>query len=252
MKSCPVCQRTYPDETLIYCLDDGSVLRPQYKPEATLVSPYHAATKPVQSQTLPLNWSQVPPPQRNSRWLMYSLIALVLVAIGGGLVIWLQSGKTEPRGLSAPPTEPTSSTPNQPEVARNNENKQDTESRNSSTPHVSGGDNGDPSTEKIPTAQQLVGAWRGKVSELGETFDVTFTANADGTYQYFARNRRGQTSKQHGTWQYTGGTLYQTFSNGASGKASVEWIDSDTFELTIIDNGVPAYNGLKRRYHRAG
>jgi hypothetical protein len=252
MKSCPACQRAYPDETLIYCLDDGSVLRSQYNPEATLPSPFLRATNPVQTQTLPLNWSQRPP-QRNSRWLIYSVIAVLVIAIGGGVVIWLQSGEkaTQPRGFSESPASQTSTHPNQPDVSRGNGNKQDNENRNTSTPNNNSGDK-DASSGNIPTAQQLVGVWRGKVSELGETIEVTFTAYADGTYKFFARNRRGQTSKQYGTWQYTNGILYQTFSNGASGKGSVDWIDNDTFELTIIDNGVPAYNGIKRRYHRAG
>lgn len=183
---------------------------------------------------------------------MYCVIALLIAAIGGGIVIWLQSGERDrqPRGLSASPTPQTSTTPNQPDVSRGNENKPVNENRNTSTPNINGGDEDDSSSEQIPTAQQLVGAWQGKVSELGETFEVTFTAYADGTYQYLAKNMRGQTSKQYGNWQYSDGMLYQTFSNGASGKGSIEWIDNDTFELTIIDNGVPAYNGLKRRYHR--
>ena len=254
MKSCPNCNRAYADETLTYCLDDGSVLRPQYDAEATIPSPFLRATNPAQTATIPLNWSQ-PPREGNRRWLMYSGIALLIVAIGGGVVIWLQSGgrDSQPRGLSsASQTPQPATTRNQPEVSRNNENRQDNENKNASIPEASGGDeDDDSSSETAPTAQQLVGAWRGKITELGETFNVTFTAHADGTYEYFARNRRGQTIKQYGTWQYTNGTLYQTFSNGASGKASVEWIDSDTFELTIIDNGVPAYNGLKRRYYRA-
>jgi hypothetical protein len=251
MKSCPACQRAYPDETLIYCLDDGSVLRPQYDPEATLTSPFLRATSPVQTQTLPLNWSGLPP-KRNSRWLLYSVIAVLFVAIGVGIVIWLQSRERDrqPRGLSASPTPQTSTTPNQPDVSRGNEHRQDNGNRNTSTPNIDGSDEDNPSSENIPTAQQLVGAWQGKVSELGETYEVTFTAYADGTYQYLAKNRRGQTLKQYGNWQYTDGMLFQTFANGASGKASVEWIDNDTFELTIIDNGVPAYNGLKRRYRR--
>jgi hypothetical protein len=253
MKSCPACQRAYQDETLIYCLDDGSVLRPQYDPEATLTTPFLRATSPVQTQTLPLNWSQLPP-KRNSRWLLYSVIALLFVAFGGGIVIWLQSGEKDrqPRGLSASPMPHTSSTPNQLDVSRGTENTQANENGNTSTPNINGGDKDDSSAGNIPTAQQLVGVWRGKISELGETFEVTFTASADGTYQYLVKNRRGQTAKQYGNWQYTNGMLYQTFPNGASGKGSIEWIDSDTFELTIIDNGVPAYNGLKRRYRRVG
>jgi hypothetical protein len=238
---------------LIYCLDDGSVLRPHYDTEATLTNLFLRATSPVQTQTLPINWSGLPP-KRNNRWLLYSVITLLFVAIGVGIVIWLQSreGDRQPRGLSASSTPQTSTIPTQSDVSRDNGNKGGNETENTTTPNINSGDKDDSSSGNIPTAQQLVGVWRGKVSELGETVEVTFTAYADGTYQFSTRNRRGLTSKQYGTWQYTNGTLYQTFSNGASGKGSVEWIDNDTFELTIIDNGVPAYNGLKRRYRRVG
>lgn len=36
MKSCPTCNRTYPDDTLAFCLVDGSVLSAPYDPQATL------------------------------------------------------------------------------------------------------------------------------------------------------------------------------------------------------------------------
>lgn len=252
MKSCPACQRAYPDDTLVYCLNDGSALRLQYNPEATVPSPFLGATNPVQTRTQPLHWAQQPP-QRNNPWLLYSVIALLIVAIVGGIVIWLQSGKSarQPVDVSESPAPQNATNPNQPEVSGSNDNQQDNENSGASIPNINSDDIDDTSSEMIPTAQQLVGLWRSRVTELGETFDVTFTAHADGTYQYSARNRLGQISKQNGTWQYSNGMLYQTFANGASGRGSVEWIDHDTFELTIIDNGVPAYNGVKRRYHRA-
>ena len=34
MKSCPTCNRTYPDDTLAFCLMDGSVLSAPYDPAA--------------------------------------------------------------------------------------------------------------------------------------------------------------------------------------------------------------------------
>lgn len=35
MKSCPACKRTYPDETLAFCLEDGSILSAPYDPDGT-------------------------------------------------------------------------------------------------------------------------------------------------------------------------------------------------------------------------
>jgi hypothetical protein len=106
------------------------------------------------------------------------------------------------------------------------------------------------SSENTSPSWQMVGVWRANSTEFGYSWEITYTAKADGTYQYFARNSQGGTVQDYGLWQYSDGILYQKFSNGASGKGSVEWLDRNTFLLTIIDNGTPAYNGVKRRYHR--
>src|SRR5437764_6658562 len=39
MKSCPACNRTYADDTLTFCLDDGALLSAPYDPQATLRIP---------------------------------------------------------------------------------------------------------------------------------------------------------------------------------------------------------------------
>src|SRR5437764_4142736 len=39
MKSCPTCNRTYPDDTLAFCLMDGSVLSAPYDPSQTRATP---------------------------------------------------------------------------------------------------------------------------------------------------------------------------------------------------------------------
>jgi hypothetical protein len=38
MKQCLICNRTYSDDSLRFCLEDGSILSAQYDPEATLVN----------------------------------------------------------------------------------------------------------------------------------------------------------------------------------------------------------------------
>ena len=106
------------------------------------------------------------------------------------------------------------------------------------------------SSENASPSWQMVGVWRAVSNEFGSSVEMTYTANADGTYQFFARNAQGATMQDYGLWQYSNGILYQKFSNGGSGKGSVEWLDRNTFVLTIIDNGTPAYSGVKRRYHR--
>ena len=46
MKSCPTCNRTYPDDTLAFCLVDGSILSAPYDSAATTPSPAARDTDP--------------------------------------------------------------------------------------------------------------------------------------------------------------------------------------------------------------
>ena len=46
MKSCPTCNRTYPDDTLAFCLMDGSVLSAPYDPSETRAAPVRSSEPP--------------------------------------------------------------------------------------------------------------------------------------------------------------------------------------------------------------
>jgi tetratricopeptide (TPR) repeat protein len=102
----------------------------------------------------------------------------------------------------------------------------------------------------IPKAAQLVGTWRASVSEFGLQYEIFVRFASEGTTTYLMRDTMGRTQSARGTWRYSDGMLYEGLPSGGSGKASIQWVDNDSFVLTIIDNGVPAYSGLKRYYHR--
>ena len=53
MKSCPTCKRTYLDDTLAFCLEDGSVLSASYDSEQTLRIPPPRVTDPPPTQLAP-------------------------------------------------------------------------------------------------------------------------------------------------------------------------------------------------------
>ena len=75
MKSCPTCNRTYPDDSLAFCLIDGSVLSAPYDPEATQrISPprntspaateaLKATAAPDQSRPAMMSTIRAPAPQ---------------------------------------------------------------------------------------------------------------------------------------------------------------------------------------------
>lgn len=64
MKSCPTCHRTYSDETITFCLVDGSILSAPYEPEATQPLAAARLTNPPPTEILP-DREAVPPTIRS-------------------------------------------------------------------------------------------------------------------------------------------------------------------------------------------
>jgi hypothetical protein len=107
MKRCPQCNRTYDDDALSFCLDDGSPLvsttaPSSFDPSATVQYPQSRETTPPPTiaypgatpsltppPTPPPAWSPMPSaqPQRRSAWPWILGIGAVLVFLGIGLVI---------------------------------------------------------------------------------------------------------------------------------------------------------------------
>jgi hypothetical protein len=107
MKRCPQCNRTYTDDALSFCLDDGSPLvsasaPSSFDPSATIQYPQSRETTPQPtiaygpgqmppSSTPSPQWSPMPPiaPQKRSVWPWILGIGAVLVFLGIGGVILL-------------------------------------------------------------------------------------------------------------------------------------------------------------------
>ena len=90
MKRCPQCNRTYADETLTYCLADGSLLSAPYDPEATQVMSYPTNLPPT-IEALPLKQSK-----GHSRNINLSYIIIVLLAVlltGSAVALFYEKGK---------------------------------------------------------------------------------------------------------------------------------------------------------------
>jgi len=105
MKRCPQCNRTYTDDALSFCLDDGSPLvggaaPASFDPSATIQYPQSRETTPQPtiaygpgqmppSSSPPPQWSPMPPmtPQKRSVWPWILGIGAVLVFMGIGAVI---------------------------------------------------------------------------------------------------------------------------------------------------------------------
>ncbi len=236
MKKCPTCQRTYTDENLFFCLEDGAALvAAPSNSEATLgftpapteqiTAPRHS-TPPMQNFQ-PRPFVNQPPNQSSSKLWIIPVVGILIFILFGGIIGAFFLLRSRPG--NSPNT-------NIQTVYNNPIN-----SRTSPAPS--------PTIEQPPSAK-LVGVWETNVVEQGVKTRITYTMNADGTSRMLFKTSNGQTGRDSGTWQYSNGILYETFSNGVSGKGAIRMIDENTFEITIIDNGTPAYTGLKRIYRR--
>jgi hypothetical protein len=104
MKRCPQCNRTYSDDALSFCLDDGTPLvsasaPSSFDPSATVQYPQGRDTSPQPTiaygpgqpppSSPPPAWSPMPPitPQKRSVWPWLLGIGAVLVFMGIGVVI---------------------------------------------------------------------------------------------------------------------------------------------------------------------
>lgn len=174
MKSCPTCQRTYPDDTLAFCLVDGSVLSASFDPAAA--GPYRRRAEPAATEVLhspvrgaatvpssqqptmqnfPPAYGTLPgdagPRSSGNRWIVIS-IALGLVLIGGGvialsLVMWLASRNSN----VTPATSTSSDTPQ-------------------STPKIS----------PTPNRLNVAGTWQGVTD--GDPATLVINSSEDDTY----------------------------------------------------------------------
>ncbi len=81
MKQCPQCKQTYSDENLNFCLSDGTTLISLSASSFEETTVYHS---PVVQQT------RQPTKQGVNPLLIYSIIALLALIVGGGIVFLLR------------------------------------------------------------------------------------------------------------------------------------------------------------------
>src|SRR5262245_36374460 len=105
MKRCPTCKRTYPDDTLAFCLIDGSVLSAPFDAQGN--QPHNARTEPpptevfhqspARSDTVPAPRPQVTipgyspaplptqaaPSNSSAKWIALGAATLVVLVIAG-------------------------------------------------------------------------------------------------------------------------------------------------------------------------
>jgi hypothetical protein len=101
MKRCPQCGRTYADEALIYCLNDGTLLlSAATDPQATLVMPPARQTEPFPNVSPSMQGIQPQVVRQGVRpAIVYALVALLAMVVAGAAVaIYYERGRHRPRG----------------------------------------------------------------------------------------------------------------------------------------------------------
>ena len=94
MRQCPTCNRSYGDETLTYCLADGSLLSDQYDSGATQRIPLPRETN-KQTELLHLTPPTAQSTRRDTPLITYVVIGLLALIAGGtivALIKWNSNG----------------------------------------------------------------------------------------------------------------------------------------------------------------
>jgi hypothetical protein len=137
MKQCPTCKHVFADETLSYCLADGSPLSSSSGSEATLIIP-----PPALPASLPTEASyQRPAPSPPARQgvnpvVVYVLIAVLALVVGGGVMAFLRPAATNqtPSSPSPSPSRGESATAVNDAPEMNKQARRETSNLSSPTP----------------------------------------------------------------------------------------------------------------------
>ncbi len=96
--------------------------------------------------------------------------------------------------------------------------------------------------------KNLVGTWTCQTTEEENDCTILWKINRDKTYEtHVLCDENEQWGK--GTWAFSQGIFLQK-TDGKTFKASISWQNDNAFTLTILDNGVSEYEGIKRFYSR--
>jgi hypothetical protein len=117
MKRCPECNRTYPDETLAFCLIDGAILSAPYDPPATTQASSLPFSDSPPTEIIPAHLLPAQPVKRSSRQRYAAALTLLLFVVGvSALLLNLRRGSStesakaassiqEPKQAKLSPTE---------------------------------------------------------------------------------------------------------------------------------------------------
>lgn len=110
------------------------------------------------------------------------------------------------------------------------------------TPDLSSPTESSSSSEK-PT--EIGGTWKAEFTEKGIQFTSITQYKQDGTFHMRLVPAYGSPIEHFGKWKYSDGKLVEKSPTLPTAEGNIEWINNDTVEVTIIDNGYPKHRGRK-------
>jgi hypothetical protein len=162
MKKCPTCSRLFADESLSYCLDDGSPLTSSADSDATQVYMARPTTPPPTTVAVQYRPTSTKPARQGvNPVVVYVLIAMLALVVGGGIMALLRPG-------AASQTPSPTPTPKQESMASVNERRDTSNlSSPSSTPMQT------PQPLAIPRQTPVTDSYPGSSSRNGSESEFT-------------------------------------------------------------------------------
>ncbi|MCE2964047.1 MAG: hypothetical protein ACK5UE_09650 [Chitinophagales bacterium] len=172
----------------------------------------------------------------------------VLIAVVSAFIIW-KLGFNQTENLKINQNSTIKHSNNTDEQRSNYENKQETIPVVAEQNYQISPTNERITDEETGELFKIVGLWETNVKEFNMQIQIKVNLESNGIATYNVLTSNG-VNTFNSSWKYSNGYLIEQFPDGGYGKGKVTWIDGNTFELTIVDNGVPAYSGIKRIYVR--
>lgn len=101
-----------------------------------------------------------------------------------------------------------------------------------------------------PTASSVVGIWKAELLNIVPPFTGVTHYKEDGTWRNRITYANGFSQEHTGTWQYIDGILLEQSPTLPTTRSAVKWINDNTAEVTILENGNPLQAGLKYIVYR--
>lgn len=95
------------------------------------------------------------------------------------------------------------------------------------------------------TSSAVVGTWKAELLNVVPPFTGTTHYKQDGTWRNRITFTNGFSQEHTGTWEYADGILLEQSSTLPTTRSAVRWINDNTAEITILENGNPLQTGLK-------